>query len=116
MVRNSHMYKTWVEVDAVSLRHNFTALAKHLGKSVTPICIVKSNAYGHGLLEVTSIFRRSNLRANRGGWISGVFFGVDSIEEAIQLKKSGIKNPALILGCVPPAMLASVVKNNFRVS
>src|SRR3989338_9079533 len=115
MVRNSHMYKTWVEVDAVSLRHNFLALTKHLGKGVAVMAIVKSNAYGHGIVKVIKTI---------GGFASEyyseakppiVWFGVDSIDEALILKKSGIKNPILILGYVPSAMLVDVVRNNFRV-
>lgn len=100
---NLTRYKTWVEIDAVSLKRNFSALAKQLSTRVTPICIVKSNAYGHGLIAAASILQSS-----------AVFFGVDSIDEALELKKAGIKNPILILGYVPPSMLAYVAQNSFR--
>lgn len=118
MIPNSLNYKTWIEVDAMSLRHNFSVLTKHLGKGMTPICIVKSNAYGHGLVDVVGVLRKSHFRISGSPTsesLSTMFFGVDSIEEAMQLKKAGIKNPILILGYVSSLMLADVVKNGFRV-
>lgn len=102
----------------MSLRHNFSVLTKHLGKSVTPIYVVKSNAYGHGVVQTVEVLRKSHFRKYGSGTSesgSTMFFGVDSIDEALQLKKAGTKNPILILGYVPPLMLADVIKNGFRV-
>lgn len=53
--------------------------------------VLKSNAYGHGLVEVAHILKRESLP----------FFVVDSFYEARVLRKSGIKIPILILGYNP---------------
>ena len=43
------------------------------------------------------------------------FFGVACIEEAVELKKAGIKTPILILGYVAPAFYDLVVKYEIRI-
>lgn len=104
-------YKTWVEVDSRALVHNLRVVQKHVGKGVTVMAIIKSNAYGHGMLETAkSILALRSFSG--GGW-----FGVDSIDEALALKKAGIKNnPILILGYIPKPMLSEVVRNGFRLA
>jgi alanine racemase len=52
--------------------------------------VLKSNAYGHGLIEVATILDKEKLP----------FFMVDSLFEARQLRHEGIKTPVLILGYV----------------
>ena len=101
-------YKTWLEVDGNALRYNLRSVQKQVGKNVMVMAIVKSNAYGHGITEVAKELLA--LRSFReGGW-----FGVDSIDEALTLKKAGIKNPILILGYIPKPRLIDAVKNGFR--
>ena len=43
------------------------------------------------------------------------FYGVACIEEAIELKKAGIKTPVLILGAVPKEFYSDIVKYDIRV-
>ena len=43
------------------------------------------------------------------------FFGVDCIEEAIELKKADIKTPILILGAVAPELYKDIVKYDIRI-
>ena len=42
----------WVEVDSGALRWNLRQFRERLGEKVHLAAVVKSNAYGHGLLEV----------------------------------------------------------------
>ena len=65
--------------------------------------VVKSNAYGHGMVEVAGIAQ------NHADW-----FGVDNVDEALKLKKSGIEKPILILGYTMNSRLTDVVENEFR--
>ncbi|TSC78164.1 MAG: Alanine racemase [Parcubacteria group bacterium Gr01-1014_29] len=97
-----------MEVNSRALLYNFRVAQKLVGKDVIVMAILKSNAYGHGITEVTKELLA--LRSfSEGGW-----FGVDSIDEALLLKKSGIKNPTLILGYIPKPRLAEAIKNSFR--
>ena len=59
---------------------------KTAGWHIAPV--LKSNAYGHGLLEVAAVFAKHPIP----------FFVVDSPFEAIILKKNGIKTKTLIIG------------------
>ena len=50
--------------------------------------VLKSNAYGHGLVEVADILEAEN----------PPFFVVDSFYEAAELRNQGIKTPLLVIG------------------
>lgn len=65
--------------------------------------VLKSNAYGHGLLEVAHILEdETNIP----------FFVVDSYFEAIALRAEGIKTPLLVIGYTrPDTILNSNLKN-----
>lgn len=87
-------------IDADALRSNFDLYAKRFVEQ--KICpVLKSNAYGHGLVEVSKI-----LKIKRPAYLI-----VDSMYEAFQLYKSGIRSPILILGYTFPENLASAKKN-----
>ncbi len=53
--------------------------------------VLKSNAYGHGLVGVASILDARDLP----------FFVIDSYFEALQLRNEGIKTPLLVIGYTP---------------
>ncbi|QDQ28755.1 alanine racemase [Chitinimonas arctica] len=71
-------------IDLSALRHNYQ-LAKRLhgGRA---LAIVKANAYGHGAVRCAQAL---------GDIADG--FGVAAIEEAIQLREAGIRQPILLL-------------------
>lgn len=103
-------YKTWVEIDSRALLHNLRVVQKHVRKDVAVMCVVKSNAYGHGLIQVAWQLARYEIRDTK----YKLWMGVDSIDEALALKKAGIKNPILILGYIPKVCLPDAIKNSFR--
>lgn len=71
-------------IDLTALRHNFQ-LAKTLTHANT-IAVVKADAYGHGAVQCANA-----LSAHTNA------FAVACIEEALELRASGIKNPILLL-------------------
>lgn len=73
---------------------------KHTTCQIAPV--LKSNAYGHGLVGVAKILEKEY----------SPFFCVDSYFEALTLRNEGIKTPLLILGFTPFANIqASKLKN-----
>lgn len=82
-----------IEVSSAALHHNYTYLAKSSGLEIAPV--LKSNAYGHGSVLVAKAL--DDMRAP--------FYCVDSIHEAYELLKQGIKTPILIMGYVDPQNL-----------
>lgn len=117
-------YKTWVEVEKRALQNNAQIVRRLIGPEIHPVrgrpvessatatsgwpasngarlmAVVKSNAYGYGLVETAKI-------------LAGVdWFGVDNIDEAILLRKNGIKNPILVLGFTPVDRIKESVNYN----
>lgn len=84
-----------------SLLHNLAQYQNSFPKlQFAPV--LKSNAYGHGLLEVARILEPKKLP----------FFMADSLFEARSLKSQGIKTPLLILGYVTAQNINSQKLNN----
>lgn len=54
--------------------------------------VLKSNAYGHGLVQVAEVLDNKNI----------AFFVVDSLPEAIILRSNGTKSEILIIGHTKP--------------
>ncbi|MEN9912971.1 MAG: hypothetical protein RLY66_379 [Candidatus Parcubacteria bacterium] len=82
--------------------HRFMEIApKH---AVAPV--LKSNAYGHGLIEVAKILEMERRRpTSKNGSIP--FFVIDSYFEALALRAAGIRTPLLIIGYTRPEIIAN---------
>jgi alanine racemase len=77
---------TWAEVNLPRLDRNLTAIKQRVGAAKVML-VVKANAYGHGLVEV------SKALASKTDYV-----GVAVLEEGILLRKLGITAPILVLG------------------
>lgn len=85
--RGTYRTLNTVRISAEALRSNLSLYRKLLpGKAICPV--LKSNAYGHGLVEVAKIMDE----------MGPEFLIVDSLYEAYELEKAGIKSKILILG------------------
>ncbi|SRR5258708_182027 len=98
-------YKSWIEISKKSLIGNLNILRKSVSNKVKILSVVKSNAYGHGLREIVQLLR------NKTDW-----FGVDNIDEAINIRLLGIRKPILILGYVPKERLRDIVKYDVSIA
>ena len=102
--------RTWVEIDTAALRHNAEQFFNLIPASTRLMAVVKSNAYGHGLVLAAKALLA--LRGfGEGGW-----FGVDSITEGFRLRREGIKNPILVLGYTLPALIPEAAKKNIALT
>jgi len=93
---------TWVEIDLSALEFNFRQIKKLVGIKTKVLCVVKADAYGHGMIEVSK-------RLSKCG---AYYLGVASIDEAVKLRKSGIKLPILILEFIPDEHAGYIVDYN----
>jgi alanine racemase len=103
MVRS---HKTWVEISKAAVENNLAVIRKFIGPDVKIAAVVKSNSYGHGLVEIAKLFSKYG-----ADW-----FCVDNVDEAIVLRKKGIKNPILVLGFTHPSRFKDAVKNSLRLT
>ncbi len=83
---------THVTIDLDALRYNFRQLRQKLPRGVRPLSVVKSNAYGHGAVKVARALEEEGT----------AWFGVGTMDEGVELRKSGIRSPILILLGVLP--------------
>lgn len=97
--------RTWIEIDKKALRSNMGQFLNLIPKKTRLMAVVKSNAYGHGLVQVSKFLSSKfyTLGASR------LWFGVDSIVEAVTLRREGINNPILVLGSILPDRLQEAV-------
>lgn len=77
----------WVELDLGNLRWNVGQIRKHVGR-LPVMAVVKSNAYGHGLLEIGKALEETGVEA----------LAVGQIREAAALRGAGVGIPILNLG------------------
>ncbi len=73
-------------------------------RSIAPV--LKSNAYGHGLVEVARILAHERAMMHRDGNGSIPFFVIDSYFEAVALRAAGVKDPLLVIGYTRPETIA----------
>lgn len=86
--------RTWVEINLDNLRYNLTQIRSCIKKGTKIMGIVKADAYGHGDKIISKYLEDYGVN----------FLGVSNIEEALSLRRSGIKIPILILGYTPTKM------------
>ena len=67
--------------------NNFNEIRKHIDKSVKLMPVVKADGYGHGALVFAKLLENQT-----------DYFAVATVDEAMDLRKNGIKNPILVLG------------------
>jgi len=97
--------KTWVEVSKDALKYNIETI-KRLTRGKTVTGVVKSNAYGHGLVETAKLFLKYGVN-----WL-----GVDNIEEAVILRKAKVTAPILVLGYTPVALFSLAAKHKIKLT
>ena len=76
-------WRTWIEINRRALKNNYGVFRRLIGPKCLLMAVVKSNAYGHGLIDFSSAAESLGV-----DW-----FGVDSIVEAESLRKAGLKKP-----------------------
>lgn len=102
--------RTLIETDKKALRHNVEQFLKLIPQSTRFMAVVKSNAYGHGLITIAKELTALNPKPYTLN--SRLWFGVDSIVEALRLRKEKIKHPILVLGSTLPSRIKDAYREN----
>lgn len=90
---------TWAEIDLTAIEHNLEGIRRVAGKSKI-MAVVKANAYGHGVVEVSNTCQDLGVD----------YFGVATLEEALELRQAGITTPVLALGYLPQSSARTAVE------
>lgn len=89
----------WAEINLDNLTYNIQSI-KGDANSKEIIGVVKADAYGHGATDVASTLVENGVKR----------LAVAVLSEGIELRKSGIKCPIMILGLTPETLLNDLIE------
>lgn len=97
--------RSWANISLKNIKHNFKQIKNHVGKTKV-MCIIKADAYGHGILQVAQTLENENAD----------YFGVATLSEAVMLRQSGVHTPILLLGFFDEKFIVDIIENNITVA
>lgn len=96
------LYNAWAEIDLGAVKNNINIIRKKIGSGTRILVVVKADAYGHGLQEISRTALESGAE-----WL-----GVTSIAEALELRKLHPNARILILSAGMYEHSKLIVKHN----
>ncbi|EKQ51663.1 MULTISPECIES: alanine racemase [unclassified Clostridium] len=93
--------RTYAKIDLKAILNNINEIKNRIEKDVKVMAVIKADGYGHGA-AVLGDFLKNEVN----------YYGVATIDEAIELREFGIKLPILILGYTSPSQYIEVIENN----
>src|SRR6516162_7090060 len=96
---------TRAEIDLQALKDNFDGVKQRVGQDVKIMGIVKANAYGHGVKEISTA-------------LSGFgcdYLGVALFEEGIEIRNNEIQLPILVLGTIAENQIGQFLDYNLDI-
>lgn len=95
--------RVYAPVDLDAIRFNMESMRRNIDKSTGMIGVIKTDAYGHGSVPVAEAIE---------DYVDG--YAVATIEEAMLLRRNGIKKMILILGVTHPSAYQELIENEIR--
>ena len=97
--------RVYAKVDLDAVRQNVIHIKQNLPEHTKVIGVIKTDGYGHGAIPIAKELEP----------LEGVFgFAVATAEEALILRKAGIKKPILILGYTFPYSYKKLIEEQVR--
>ena len=93
--------RCYAPVSLQAIGHNIGEVGKRLAPGVKLMAVIKADAYGHGACRVGK-YLESQVD----------YFAVATLEEALELRESGITRPILILSYISPSQYPELVEHN----
>ena len=117
--RNHKNVRTWIELNRKALMDNYRAIRAAIPPKTKFMAVVKSNAYGHGLTQIAQLLTSDQPATLSRSDVAGslvasnyLWFGVDSIIEALHLRHEKFKNQILVLGMTLPGRIKEAAQEN----
>jgi len=96
---------TYVEIDITKIHHNFHEIKKQLNNQKI-LCIVKGNAYGHGIVKISQEFEK----------LGADYLGVAIPEEGVELRRAGIMIPILVLSAISDKQIPVCIQYDLTIT
>ncbi|MCI0567971.1 MAG: alanine racemase [Acidobacteria bacterium] len=90
---------TRAEISLDALQANYSVIRNQVGPRAV-MGVVKANAYGHGAVPVARCLQSAGID----------HLAVALMEEAVELRSSGINTPILVMGALEPVQMEAVVR------
>lgn len=100
MKEETYKNRSWAEVDLDAIAHNLREIKSKLARNTQVMSVVKADAYGHGVFETVQTLLENG--ADR--------LAVSMLDEAIQLRQSGVTVPILILSYTDPCRAEELIQ------
>lgn len=97
-------FDPWIEIDSAALSANLDKIRKFVQRPI--MAVVKANAYGHGLVKTAEILEKAGASS----------LMVGKLEEALELRHSGIKAAILNFGDFSEEEAEILIKNKISQS
>jgi alanine racemase len=94
----------WVEIDRAAPEYNLRQVRAGSAPGVLACAVIKGNAYGHGAAQMAGLLPSAD------------WFGVNSLEEGLELRSLGVTRPVLLLGHVRIDELGAAVEADLRLT
>ena len=91
--------RTYCEIDLKAIRENYINIKKKTGDKAMTMAVIKADGYGHGAVPIAKEIEHLD-------YVYGYadYFGVATIDEGVELRKAGLKQPILLLGYNSPSL------------
>jgi alanine racemase len=96
---------TYVEIDIEKVHHNFHEIKKQISEQKI-LCIVKGNAYGHGIIRMSQEFEK----------LGAEYLGVAIPEEGVELRRAGIEIPILVLSAISDKQIPICIQYDLTIT
>ncbi|MBE9580628.1 MAG: alanine racemase [Proteobacteria bacterium] len=100
------MIENKVIVDLGAIRHNLFEIKRLAGSQSRVIAVIKSDAYGHGMIAVGQTLESSGVDS----------FGVFELEEALDLRKAHCRIPILLMKGITADEVSAAVEKRLTVA
>jgi len=93
--------RTWAEISLENIKYNYETIRASVPAGTKFLGVVKADAYGHGAVPVAHTLEKAGAD----------YLAVACLDEAVELRRAGIRMPVLILGHTPACYTETLIEN-----
>lgn len=106
-IREREFQRVYAQIDLDAIRNNVGRIREHMDPHTKLMAVIKADGYGHGSIPIAKCMDE----------YEGVYgYAVASVEEALLLRREGIRKPVLILGYAFPYGYEQLIQEDIRVT
>ena len=95
--------RCWLEINLSNLKNNIESIRNIISDNLDIICVIKANAYGLGAVNIAKYLSSIGIK----------YFAVATLEEALEIRNSGVSNEEIIiLSWTPQSEKETLIKYN----